>query len=246
MWYLIDSGFKSPYYNMAFDELLMGCVKDKMTVFLRFFNFEPASLSIGYHQRVEKWIENLEKRDIKWVRRRTGGRAVIHSNDFTYSLVFMRDNPYIGGSTIESYNKIAKAFKKSFEILKITTEIQRGRSRSTDRIKSHLCFSSTSISELTWNGKKIIGSAQFRDKRIVLQEGTIMLDKPGSIYPDIPEMATLREASGREVKLIEVKDAVLRGFEEIYSIHFEKYKVKPLEEELLRKYSSIEWNLSSK
>jgi len=246
VWYLIDSGFKDPYYNMAFDESLMGLVKDEMTVFLRFFNFEPAAISIGYHQRVEKWIEDLEKKGIKWVRRRTGGRAVIHSNDFTYSLVFRRDNPDIGGSIIESYNKIAKAFKKAFEVLNIPTEIQRGRNRSNNGIKSHLCFSSTSIAELKWNGKKIIGSAQFRDRRIVLQEGTIMLDNPGSIFPDIPEMATLKEASGREVKLIEVKDAVLQGFEETYSINFEKYKFEHLEEELLRKYSSIEWNLSGK
>jgi lipoate-protein ligase A len=246
LWYLIDSGFKDPYYNMAFDEYLMGSVKDEMTVFLRFFNFKPVSVSIGYHQRVEKYLEDLGEKGIKWVRRRTGGRAVIHSNDFTYSLVFRRDNPDIGGSVVESYNKIAKAFKKAFEILNIPTEIQRGKNRSSKRLKSHLCFSSTSIAELTWNGKKIIGSAQFRDKRIVLQEGTIMLDNHGSIFPDIPEMATLREASGREVKLIEVKDAVLRGFEETYSIHFEEYKFKPLEEELLRKYSSVEWNLGSK
>lgn len=246
MWYSIDSGFKDPYYNMAFDEYLMGCVKDEMTVFLRFFNFKPASVSIGYHQRVEKYLEDLGGKGIKWVRRRTGGRAVIHSNDFTYSLVFWRDNPDIGGSVVESYDKIAKAFKKAFKILNINTEIQRGRSHSSKGVKSHLCFSSTSITELTWNGKKIIGSAQFRDKRIVLQEGTIMLDKPDSIFPDIPEMATLREASDREVKLSEVKDTVLRGFEETYSIHFEEYKFKPLEEGLLRKYSSVEWNLGSK
>jgi lipoate-protein ligase A len=246
VWYLIYSGFKDPYYNMAFDESLMGCIKDKKTVFLRFFNFEPAAISIGYHQRIEKWIEDLERKDIKWVRRRTGGRAVVHSNDFTYSLVFRRDNPDIGGSIIESYNKIAKAFRKAFEILNIPTEIQQGKIRPSKRVKSHLCFSSTSIAELTWNGKKIIGSAQFRDKRVVIQEGTIMLDKPGSIYPNIPEMATLREASGREVKLIEVKNAVLQGFEETYSIHFKRRKFKPLEEELLRKYSSVEWNLSIK
>lgn len=243
MWYLIDTGFKDPYYNMAYDESLMGVIKNKGTVFLRFFNFEPVAISIGYHQRVEEWLNDLEGKGVKWVRRQTGGRAVIHSNDFTYSFIFHRDNPIIGGNIIESYKKIAQAFKNAFDTINIQTEIQRGKIRTVRNVKRHLCFSATSIAELTWKGKKIIGSAQFRDKGVVLQEGTIMLDEPGSIFPTIPEMATVREARGREVTLKEMKEAVVRGFEKAFSIHFESYKQKPLREELLRKYSSMDWNM---
>lgn len=243
MWYLIDTGFKDTYYNMAYDESLMGVLKDKETVFLRFFNFEPLSISIGYHQKVAPWLYDLEGKGVKWVRRRTGGRAVIHSNDFTYSFIFHSDNPIIGGNIIESYKKIAQAFKNAFDILNIPTEIQRGKSRTVRNVKRHLCFSATSIAELTWKGKKIIGSAQFRDKGVVLQEGTIMLDEPGSIFPTVPEMATVREARGREVTLKEMKEAVVRGFEKTFSIHFEIYKEDPIKEEILHKYSSPEWNL---
>ncbi len=245
MWYLIDTGFKGPYYNMAFDESLMDVIEDREIVFLRLFNFKPVSISIGYHQKVEDWLLDLEKKGILWVRRRTGGRAVIHCNDFTYSFIFHRANPIIGGNIIESYKKIAQAFKKAFDILNIQTSIQRGKNRNMRRPRSPLCFSATSISELAWKGKKIIGSAQFRNKGIVLQEGTILLDEPGSIFPEVPGMATLREARGSEVTLKEIKESVVRGFKEAFSIHFESYKENSLKEELLEKYSSPEWNLGT-
>ncbi len=243
MWYLIDTGFKDPYFNMAYDESLMGAIENNETVLLHFFNFKPASVSIGYHQKVEQWLLNLEEKGVQWVRRRTGGRAVIHCNDCTYSLVFQRDNPIIGGNIIESYKRIALGFKKAFEILGIPTSIQRGREKTSGRKKVPLCFSATSLAELTWRGKKIIGSAQFRNKGIVLQEGTIMLCDPGSIFPKIPEMATVKQACGRDISLKEMKESIIRGFEEAFSIHFEKFKEDPLKDELLCKYSSKEWNL---
>ena len=64
MWYLIDTGFNDPYFNMAYDESLMDCVSDENTVFLRFFNFSPISVSLGYHQKAGGWLRDLENKGI--------------------------------------------------------------------------------------------------------------------------------------------------------------------------------------
>ncbi|MCK4526949.1 lipoate--protein ligase family protein [candidate division WOR-3 bacterium] len=245
MWYLIDTGLNSPYYNMAYDESLMDVIKDKETVVLHFFNFEPVSITIGYHQKVEPWLEDSEKKGILWVRRPTGGRAIIHCNDCTYSLLFHRDNPIVGGNILNSYKKIAAGFKKAFEYLDIPTLINRGKTPHIKRPKTPLCFSSTSFAELSWINKKIIGSAQFRNRRVVLQQGTIMLDQPGPLFPDIQSMATIKEACGKEVSLSEMKESIIQGFKETFCIKFSEYRDNPLKENLLNKYRSKEWNSGS-
>jgi lipoate-protein ligase A len=241
MWYLIDTGFKDPYFNMAYDESLMGCVDDKTTVFLRFFNFSPASISLGYHQKAGDWLKELENRGFKWVRRRTAGRAVIHSSDCTYSMVFHRGNPIIGGNVIESYGKISFAFKKAFELLGIETTIKRGDYTSKKQKNPNMCFSSISLADLCWGRKKVIGSAQYRDKDIVLQQGTIMLKTPEGFSVD-SGMATVKMATGKEIELEELKSLIIQSFESTFNVSFENFNKNPLKLKSLLKYSSAEWN----
>jgi lipoate-protein ligase A len=242
MWYLIDTGFKDPYFNMAYDESLMDFVCNLETVFLRFFNFSPVSISLGYHQKAGDWLRELEAKGIKWVRRRTGGRAIIHSCDCTYSMVFHRNNPLIGGNVVESYKKISHAFKKVFELLGIKTEIERRTLENGKKRKSRMCFSSISLSDLCWGKKKIIGSAQYRNKDVVLQQGTIMLKIPEGFTVDTG-VATIEMAAKREINLSELKMLIIKAFESHFGISFESLKKNPLKVEILRKYSSAEWNL---
>ncbi len=241
MWYLIDTGFRDPYFNMAYDESLMDYVDNLDTVFLRFFNFSPVSISIGYHQKTGDWIRELENRGFKWVRRRTGGRAVVHSSDCTYSMVFHRSNPFIGGNTIESYTKISLAFRKAFEILGIETTIKRRASKIKKNRNPEMCFSSISLADLRWGKRKIIGSAQYRNKDVVLQQGTIMLKKPEGFTID-PGMATVKMATAKEIKLHELKNLITQGFENIFNVYFENFNKNPLKKKTLLKYSSDEWN----
>lgn len=241
MWYLIDTGFKDPYFNMAYDESLMDCINDKNTVFLRFFNFSPVSVSLGYHQEAGIWLKELENIGFKWVRRRTGGRAVVHSSNCTYSMVFHRSNPFIGGNVIESYGKISFAFKKAFELLGIETTIKRGAYNSKKQRNSNMCFSSISLADLCWERKKIIGSAQYRDKDIVLQQGTIMLKNPKGFNIN-SGMATLKMAAGKDIELNELKSLIIQSFESTFNITFENFCKNPLKKNLLLKYSSAEWN----
>jgi lipoate-protein ligase A len=241
MWYLIDTGFNDPYFNMAYDESLMNCVDDQNTVFLRFFNFSPISVSLGYHQKAGDWLGELEDKGIKWVRRRTGGRAVVHSFDCTYSMVFHRNNPLIGGNVIESYGKISFVFKKAFELLGIETTIKRGASIIEKKLNSKMCFSSISLADLCWEKRKIIGSAQYREKDLVLQQGTIMLKNPEGFSID-SGMATVKMAAGKEIKLNELKSLIIKSFEDSFNIRFKNFNRNPLNRKFLLKYSSAEWN----
>ena len=89
-WRLIRSGYRDGYYNMAVDEALFLSVKEeKAPPTLRFYGFSPACLSLGYSQRAEKEIDLSACRSlgIDVVRRPTGGRAVLHKGDITYSVV---------------------------------------------------------------------------------------------------------------------------------------------------------------
>lgn len=246
MWYLIDTGFKDPYFNMAYDEYLLDRIEDNEIVFLRFFNFKPESITIGYNQKVRKWLRILEKRGVPWVRRRTGGRAVIHSNDFTYSLIFRRSNPLIGGNLLNSYKKISEGFKGGFDLMDIETSMNRGKSGSPNSDKSPLCFASPSWAELCWNDKKIIGSAQYRRKGRVLQEGTVMLDEPEEVFPSVSGMVSVKEAAGREVSLNEIKESIVKGFENHFDIEFIKFKEDVNIDKYLKKYSSKKWNEEGK
>ncbi|MEO0293972.1 MAG: lipoate--protein ligase family protein [candidate division WOR-3 bacterium] len=245
MWYLIDTGFNEPYFNMAYDESLMGMVNDKSTFFLRFFNFYPCSITIGYHQKPGEWLFELEKRGIKWVRRLTGGKAVLHLNDCTWSIVFHRDNPFLGGTLIESHKKICSVFKRAFELLGIKTEVKRQNFQKKKNKTSEFCFSSTSLSDLCWEGKKIMGSAQFRDKEIVLQEGTIILS-PEEIIPLNSNVATIETALNKRISLPYIKEVIIQAFKENFGISYSIFKENPLKKELLMKYSSSEWNLNKK
>lgn len=245
MWYLIDTGFGNPYFNMAYDESLMGCLSDEETVFLRFFNFSPVSISIGYHQKAGKWLKGLEDRGVSWVRRRTGGRAVVHSEDCTYSLVFHKKNPLIGGSVVGSYAKISLAFKEAFGLLGVKTLVKRGELKSCGSKSSKMCFSSVSLADVCWKDKKIIGGAQCRVKNAVLQQGTIMLKKPCG-FPLGSGMATVEMAAGKEVKLGTLKAFIIKGFERAFDISFERYNGSPLKEKILVKYESDEWNIKGR
>jgi lipoate-protein ligase A len=241
MWYLIDTGFKDPYFNMAYDESLMDYVDNENTVFLRFFNFSPISISLGYHQKPGIWLRDLESKGVKWVRRRTGGRAVVHCSDCTYSLVFHRNNRFIGGNIIESYAKISLAFQKAFEIMNIKTLIKRRTSKIKGKQASEMCFSSISLADLCWGKRKIIGSAQYRNKDIVLQQGTIMLKEPKGFTID-SGVATVKMAAGKEINLHELKRLIIKGFETGFNISFDSFNKNPLNRQTLLKYSSAEWN----
>ena len=267
-WRLIQDDYHNAYTNMAIDETLL---QSNIPV-LRFYRWRPPAISIGYFQKLEGEIdlEECRKRGIDYVRRITGGKAVLHDKELTYSLVISQDS--MPGSVIESYKIISKAILIAFGNLGLKAEmnpaplsggrvnIKRcGVKEEVKRSrKSPLCFNDPSYYEIIVNDKKIVGSAQVRKNGKILQHGSILIDfdieKMCSLFKAVDRVSQLRERVtslndelGKRTEFEDLAFMLKKGFEE-------NFDVKLIPDELTRKesilvqeiaatkFSTREWN----
>lgn len=174
-WRLILSEPGPGYWNMAVDEALLDSVQRHLVPpTLRLYYWQPPAVSLGYFQRVEEEIdlEACARQGIDVVRRPTGGRAVLHDAEITYSITVPR-NMGIPASVIRSYLWLSRGLLAGLRKLGIAAELTRGmRGRSL----SAACFDSSSWYEIVVAGRKLVGSAQVRKKEAILQHGSLLLD----------------------------------------------------------------------
>jgi lipoyl(octanoyl) transferase len=164
--------------NMALDEaILISVGKNEVLPTLRLYAWEPACLSLGYAQPVaDVDRDKLDARDWDLVRRPTGGRAILHTDELTYSVCAPVNEPRVAGGVLESYSRLAEALLQALLLLGLPAESKESYSPiTTSRIPNPVCFEVPSNYEITANGKKIIGSAQARRKEGVLQHGSLPL-----------------------------------------------------------------------
>jgi lipoate-protein ligase A len=163
-------------WNMAVDEaILEGVGGGDSPATLRLYAWEPACLSLGYAQPItDVDIPRLHWRGWELVRRPTGGRAVLHCDELTYSVIAPRDEPRMAGSLLESYNRLAGALLEALRLLRLPVEIQEGV-KTNGKTLNPVCFEVPSTFEITAGGKKLVGSAQARRKEGILQHGSLPL-----------------------------------------------------------------------
>lgn len=170
-----------PMENMRRDEELAHTLPRDEAV-LRLYSWNPYAISLGYHQKEEGIDRERAAADgIEIVRRPTGGRAVLHSDELTYAAVFrVPDQTPIGAV----HDEIVDLLLRGIRTLGLTdgeaavTEPTGRHTReeyTTDGPSRWACFASTSRHEATFEGKKFIGSAQRRFGNVVLQHGSILL-----------------------------------------------------------------------
>ena len=119
-WGFIDSGDCSPAYNMAMDEALLNWQSNgEIPPMIRFYGWNPATLSIGYFQRAETEIDlaEVERQGLGFVRRPTGGRAVLHEHELTYSVIVPESYPGMPNTVTEAYRVISEGILKGFRNL---------------------------------------------------------------------------------------------------------------------------------
>jgi lipoate-protein ligase A len=189
-WYkLIESEPRDGALNMAVDQFLLDLVDaGKITSpVLRIYSWTRPTLSLGYHQ---KWqsnvnLEALQRHDAALVRRWTGGRAVLHDREITYSVVSPAIPPF-GSRVTHNYLLIGKALKRFTDLGRVSGQLALESTEMPNRgMRNAPCFASLSSSEIENSGRKMIGSAQKLGKAGFLQHGSIPLSHRADILEEI-------------------------------------------------------------
>lgn len=271
VWGFIDSGSCAPSYNMAMDEALLDWHSEGLIPpVIRFYGWEPATLSIGYFQKAEKEInlEAVRSQGLGFVRRPTGGRAVLHEHELTYSVIVSEDHPNMPQSVTEAYRVISEGILCGFHELGLEayfsvpkTEDEREGLKNP---RSSVCFDAPSWYELVVEGRKVAGSAQTRQKGVILQHGSILLDmdedKLFSLFQFSNERVRKRMQSAFKSKAVAINDlgkepvayekaksAFKKGFEAGLGIVLEPYELSQEQLDYVNqlatsRYGSDSWN----
>lgn len=119
-WNFINTGSHDPYYNMAMDEALLNFVsRGEIDPVVRFYTWNPATLSVGYFQRLKKEIDidKVNEKGFGLVRRQTGGRGVLHDKELTYSVIVSEEHPNMPSTVTEAYRVISEGLLEGFKLL---------------------------------------------------------------------------------------------------------------------------------
>jgi len=164
-------------WNMAVDEAILEfATRGEVLPTLRLFAWQPACLSLGYAQSAADADRiRLARHGWDLVRRPTGGKAILHTDELTYSVTGPQTEPRLEGSVLESYRRLSAALVEALHLLGISAQTQTEVLSTGNEPKGPVCFEVPSNYEITVNGKKIIGSAQARRRAGVLQHGALPL-----------------------------------------------------------------------
>ena len=242
-WRLIYDLPAAGSWNMAVDEAILEAVgRAAQPPTLRLYAWRPACLSLGYGQPVAHVAhQNLAQFGWDLVRRPTGGRAILHTDELTYSLALPIDHELAAGSVLESYHRISQALLLGLQLLGVQpTTAPPDTSPPADT--GPVCFETPSPYEITVAGRKLIGSAQVRRKTAILQHGTLPLtgdlgrivdaltfaDEPRreSARQQVRQRAiTLQQVLGLELDWSSVADAIRAAFVRTFAVNFSPTQV---------------------
>lgn len=233
----IDTGYHTGQFNMDFDVQRAEAV-DAGTAnpMIRVYRWDPWCISLGRHQKETDINAEATKRDgIDIVRRPTGGRAILHAEELTYSAIF----PSEGRGIMEVYKLISEALSAGLATLAPGVEMAKSQPNFAKLYKepgSVPCFSSSARYEIIHNEKKLVGSAQRRIGGTVLQHGSILIgdahlrlseylamdaEASALLRSDLEaQTCTLNEVLGRSVLYDEVREAIRKGFETSWDLRF--------------------------
>jgi lipoate-protein ligase A len=267
-WRLIITSPAAGAWNMALDEaILESVVYHQALPTLRLYAWDPPCLSLGQAQpSSDVDLEELAAQGWDLVRRPTGGRAILHTDELTYSVAARLDEPRVAGTILESYRRLSGALLRALELLHLQARAdQQYPLPEGAQQNGAVCFEVPSNYEITVDGKKLIGSAQARRLGGVLQHGSLPLY--GDLtritrvlaYPDPSaresaasrlnaHAATVETFLGRRPTWEEAAEAFRAAFAEVLDLEW--IDSRPLNSELARadelvalKYGRPDWIL---
>ena len=182
-WRLLVSPADSGARNLSTDQAVAEHVRDGASPpTLRFYTWRPAALSLGYGQPLDAVDTNLARQyGIDLVRRPTGGQAILHNDELTYAVMLPRPHALAAGGVLRSYERLSAGFERGFAALALDARQGDWQPDRSDG-SGLLCFASPSTHELSAGGVKVMGSAQTRLGRALLQHGSIPFAHDPRIY----------------------------------------------------------------
>ncbi|SDN41025.1 lipoate--protein ligase family protein [Alkalicoccus daliensis] len=270
-WSYIDSKKQNPAFNMAMDEKLMDWHRTgAVPPTIRFYEWDPPTLSLGYFQRIEKDIDlaQVKAHKIGLVRRATGGRAVLHDDELTYSVIVREDHPLMPASVTEAYRVISQGLLEGFREMGLDADFSVPKTeREKEELRnprSAVCFDAPSWYEMVVNNRKIAGSAQTRQREVILQHGSIIRtlneDQLFDMFKFPNERVRQRMQQGFKKKatpiedllnpllsLEEMKRIFKKGFEKALNINLQPLDLSEKQLQEVRslaasKYAQDSWN----
>jgi len=177
-WRILRTPPASGAWNMAVDEAILEAVGRRAALpTLRLYAWQPACLSLGYAQPyADADLDALSQHGWEIVRRPTGGRAILHTDELTYSVIAPLNEARVAGGVLESYRRISQALVAALQLLGLPAQANAENPPPQGaQINGAVCFEVPSNYEITVAGKKLVGSAQARRKEGVLQHGSLPL-----------------------------------------------------------------------
>ncbi|MGD8305405.1 MAG: hypothetical protein PVF17_02025 [Ignavibacteria bacterium] len=245
-WFFTDTGLNSGSFNMDFDLRLANSPESDGAV-LRLYRWEPYCISLGANQSIDSLqIEKINTDGLDVVNRPTGGRAILHSEELTYSVIY----PAKKLSSVRIlYKEINLALQKGLQFfderlqgLNLEQEEPHFPSCYKNE-KSAICFAVSSQNEINFNGKKLVGSAQRKMENVILQHGSILC---GSYHKKIADYLLLEDSAiikirdelnktttdlneilNTPIDIDSLSESIKAGFENHFGITFQNYKHHP-------------------
>ena len=246
-WRLIQSEPLPGTRNMALDAAIQDAVERSASPpTLRLYQWDPPCISLGYSQPFNDVdLTRLDNKGWDIVRRPTGGRAILHTDELTYSVIGPKTDPRLIGGLMDSYKQISQALFSALVKLGLPVEIHKGK--NPEAHQQPVCFENPSDFEITVNGKKIIGSAQARKKNSLLQHGSLPLigdltritealaypeesDRKAAAEVLLEKAVTVKDVLGRKIEWQEAAQAFVDGFSQ--TLNLDLVEGEPSQEEL--------------
>jgi lipoyl(octanoyl) transferase len=242
-WRLLDTGALPASLNMAIDEALLRLhARGESPPTLRFYQWHPPAISLGALQRQPGFdVGACRRLGLDVVRRPTGGRAVLHQNDLTYSVVAgTRDGMPL--TLAGAYRLLCRGLLAGFHLLGVEAELGQEKVRAD---QPDVCFLSSLMGDIAFRGKKFMGSAQTWQGSSLLQHGSILLEPQMETWVELMggngdarrchcedlerRMTSLREILVVVPPISKVKVAIARGMAQALEVVFGKGRLTPSE-----------------
>ena len=264
-WRLLLTPEASGAWNMAVDEAILEAATNwEVLPTLRLYAWNPPCLSLGYAQPISD-VDETRLEEFGWdlVRRPTGGRAILHTDELTYSVCGPEEDPLLAGDILSSYKRLSSAILAAIEQIGISVQALPQEKNANSQSPEPVCFEVPSNYEITADGKKLVGSAQARRHGGVLQHGTLplygdltrivqVLSFPSQTSREqaaerlLSRAATLYTAMGEVVSWKQAADSFIQAFQDTLNLKLVPGQLKEAErtraEQLVdEKYGNPTW-----